>query len=88
MATTITKRPATVSFGENIQFARRGSVAYSVQRDKRDADLILRRQSIKYQFPNPTLEADIKDTDVDVRIFKLFFHLSIFIYIYILDINF
>jgi hypothetical protein len=81
MATIVTKRPATVSFGENIEFARRGSRAYSVQHDKRDADLILRRQSIKYQFPNPALEADVKDTDFDVRIFKLFFPLFyLFIY--------
>lgn len=65
MATIIAKRPATVSFGEDIKFARRGSRAYSVQHDKRDADLILRRQSIKYQFPNAALEADVKDTDVD-----------------------
>lgn len=65
MATTAMQRPATVSFGGDIVLdRRRGSRSYSIQHDRRDSYDQLRRQSIKYQFPNPILEAEIKDSDL------------------------
>ncbi|XP_071154343.1 uncharacterized protein [Mytilus edulis] len=65
MATTAMQRPATVSFGGDIVLdRRRGSRSYSIQHDRRDSYDQLRRQSIKYQFPNPILEAEIKGSDL------------------------
>lgn len=66
--TDISQRPATVSFGANVILGRRKSRAYSITPDSREAETF-RRQSFKYQFPNPALEADKRD--IELVIYKL-----------------
>ncbi|CAC5382115.1 unnamed protein product [Mytilus coruscus] len=64
MAMDVSQRPATVSFGTEVILGRRKSRAFSIsQQDTRDTETF-RRQSYKYQFPNPALEADKKDFDL------------------------
>jgi hypothetical protein len=66
--TDISQRPTTVSFGTDVILGRRKSRAYSIVPDSRESEAF-RRQSFKYQFPNPALEAEKRD--IDLVIYKL-----------------
>lgn len=61
--TDISQRPTTVSFGADVILGRRKSRAYSIVPDRRESETF-KRQSFKYQFPNPALEADKRDIDL------------------------